>query len=1356
VQQHARVSRGSEPASSPWSWRNDSHSTASSSTKNGIAWERTSTTGAAQTVKNPAQRPIPRANVPVRRHLICALAAALLALGASPAAAQPVDPATLGQPVAAPGCPDSAPDCVPPDDTTSLGGGYWFTTPGVDVTLTGEDAGSGLAGMEYAVDSGDIASGAANEIVHFSGEGAHSLAHRALDVDGNASGWALDDFGIDSAPPVNTTAVVDPAPRQSATVAVTATDSGSGVDVVRWQLDGGTVQSGPSGSQVTIAADGPHTLRTWAVDVAGNLSPSRDDPIAIDAVAPVDTSVVAAGWRTSAPALVTLSGTDGSDPATAMEYQLDGTALQTVADGGTVSVAADGIHSLKHRAVDAVGNRSAWVTDTVRLDATNPVNTSVASAAWRDPDQHVIVSGTDATSGVASVQYQLDGGAISSASSGADVLVTGDGLHSVRTRVLDVAGNQSAWRTDTVRIDTVTPVDLTAPPAGWQTAAVPVAVQGYDEHSGVASVEWSLDGAPAATVAAASTTVMVSGDGQHTLRTRVTDALGHQTGWKSSTVRVDTTTPANTTDAVPTAWQSGRVAVELDGADAGSGLFGMEWILDGAPVQSGAAGTVVAVSADGTHTLQSRARDVAGNASAWRSDSIRIDTVKPADTTSIPATVAYGVKATLTGADAASGVDTVEWQLDGTPGSGASGAQVALGGAGSHALAHRVLDKAGNASPWKTDTVTVDPTLNHDTTPPVDTTAVPSAWQTSSPVVVAVTGTDASTAVDHVQWRTDGGSPQSGPSGSTLSLSGDGQHHFETRVFDVVGNATQWVDRVVRIDGASPFDATAVPAWQHVRTVTLAGGDATSGVKQMEWWIDGGARATGPAGTVITLPADGTYTLEHRAVDNADNTSARRTDVVHVDTVEPVDTTPTAPAGWSTAAWTVTPSGSDAGSGVATVEARLDGDPVAGTPVVVDTDGQHTFATRVTDVAGNVSDWRSQTVRIDLHAPSDTTTEVPAGWRNTPWTGTAAADDGAGSGVTLLEWRLGTTGTISTDPAITVSGEGATVLMTRATDAAGHRSAWRSQTVRIDTADPVVALDCGDAGWRTTPASCAVSADGGPSGLASLTLARGDGAPTAVAPGDAVPIAADGAWTVTLAAADGAGNAATASDSVQVDTTPPVVTLDCAPSAEPTGYACAATGADATSGVDTLRWRTAGGAWHEITGDGTFAVASGSVEVRATDVAGLATTSPATVLAERTVPAPVVTPPAPTPPVVVPAAVRTRSVSVRRRGVRGADGLLGAFALSSARVPGEAADATADVRPLALGAGSFRVTIRLVSGQLTAKRVRLMRFTRGGHSPRMGVALSGVTRAMRAELTVERRSGRRWVRVATAAATLKP
>ena len=44
-----------------------------------------------------------------------------------------------------------------------------------------------------------------------------------------------------------------------------------------------------------------------------------------------------------------------------------------------------------------------------------------------------------------------------------------------------------------------------------------------------------------------------------------------------------------------------------------------------------------------------------------------------------------------------------------------------------------------------------------------------------------------------------------------------------------------------------------------------------------------------------------------------------------------------------------------------------------GGPAVVDSDGVHALETRAVDLAGNTTDWRSDTVRVDVTAPVNET-----------------------------------------------------------------------------------------------------------------------------------------------------------------------------------------------------------------------------------------------------------------------------------------------------------------------------------------------------------------------------------------------
>ena len=145
----------------------------------------------------------------------------------------------------------------------------------------------------------------------------------------------------------------------------------------------------------------------------------------------------------------------------------------------------------------------------------------------------VTVTATDTESGVASVEYSLDGGAFAAYT--APVTVNTPGQHTVQFRATDEAGNTSNPQSVAFAVvdepdpDDTAPV-VTATVAGEQdddgayVSTATVTVAATDEGSGVASVEYSLDGAP---YSAYTVPVVVNQRGVHTVSARATDEAGN-------------------------------------------------------------------------------------------------------------------------------------------------------------------------------------------------------------------------------------------------------------------------------------------------------------------------------------------------------------------------------------------------------------------------------------------------------------------------------------------------------------------------------------------------------------------------------------------------------------------------------------------------------------------------------------------------------------------------------------------------------------------------------------------------------------------------------------------------------------
>ncbi|MFF5115014.1 ThuA domain-containing protein [Streptosporangium sp. NPDC000509] len=172
----------------------------------------------------------------------------------------------------------------------------------------------------------------------------------------------------------------------------------------------------------------------------------------------------------------------------------------------------------------------------------------------------------------------------------------------------------------------------------------------------------------------------------------------------------DTTAPVTTATPNPAqpanGWFTGQVLVTLAGTDEaqGSGVDKTEYQLDGGAWTTYTA--PVAITGDGDHNLAYRSVDKAGNVEATKTLAVKVDAKAPTTTSTVGSQDNGGVPVTLSATDETSGVEKIEYSLDGgdwTPYT----APVNVTGDGDHELRYRATDKAGNVEEIKTQTVTV-------------------------------------------------------------------------------------------------------------------------------------------------------------------------------------------------------------------------------------------------------------------------------------------------------------------------------------------------------------------------------------------------------------------------------------------------------------------------------------------------------------------------------------------------------------------------------------------------------------------------------------------------------------------------
>lgn len=209
-------------------------------------------------------------------------------------------------------------------------------------------------------------------------------------------------------------------------------------------------------------------------------------------------TVGSAGWYRS-DVTVGVQAADNRTATPVVEVR-DGAAWAPYA--GPVVVTGDGEHEVAVRARDEAGNVSPARSVTVGIDTTAPVTTLTATpgAGIEGADSASLAfAATDATSGVATTSYRLDGGPWTEVGS-SPVPVTGFGDHVVEFASTDQAGNAEPLRVETVTLaDVETVAALVAPQVSGtpRIGSTLTATSGSWNTKGLALAhQWLRDGVP--------------------------------------------------------------------------------------------------------------------------------------------------------------------------------------------------------------------------------------------------------------------------------------------------------------------------------------------------------------------------------------------------------------------------------------------------------------------------------------------------------------------------------------------------------------------------------------------------------------------------------------------------------------------------------------------------------------------------------------------------------------------------------------------------------------------------------------------------------------------------------------------
>lgn len=837
----------------------------------------------------------------------------------------------------------------------------------------------------------------------------------------------------------------------------TASDSGSGLTRVEYQLGGtGGAWTTAAGFDpwvgsldVSSATEGDITLYARSVDRAGNNSVNQTATVQVDRANPRATETL----HTAA-------------------------LIQTTGDVVFSGAADDAAVTALRAAASAV---ITWTKDGV---AQTPVNLT--------PD----ADGPDNVAGNADDGYWT----------WTLLASNGDGLYVITLTVTDVAGKVSTV-TRSVQIDTTAPIlAITAPAASEQVSTSSYTFSGTSRDTGgvgfdgTADVEYSLNGGAWTSVAftsgsawATASAVSLGSQGMKTLNVRSTDRLGNQST-DSVTFYYDLAPPTltetlvnststqyrnadlpmggNATDSnalsILTVSVDGGaaspVAVDSDGpdnipgnADDGAWSYTVDVDTDGIGADTGLA--------EGTHSLLFTATDIAGKTTTV-TRSVMVDTTDP--TVGVNAVSGYqsgtipigGTAGDATG----SGVLNVEFQLGASGWNAASGTSpwsgslnLSTAAEGSMTLYARAYDRAGNASAIESTPILVDRSQPRAT----ETNHGAALIRSAADVVFAGTADDAAVTALRaassaaISWTKDGvaqadvplspdadgpdnvaGNADDGYWTWTLpAATGDGLYGLTLTVTDVAGKVST-VTRSVHIDTAAPSLSVSAPtagALVIVSTTDFSGsasdigGVGFDGTDDVEYSLNDGAAWTGAGGwnpitlsgtswsaAGVSLGTEGQKTVRIRATDRIGNTTFQDVSFYHDASAPTLSETTigTSAEVLTNADVTLAGTASDTNSltsvtinatknGVSVGQVYIDNVTPASWSYTMSVggganDGLWAFAIVATDIAGRTTQV-NRNVRVDTQAPSVSISLPTAGSYATGTTYTAsggASDNG--------------------------------------------------------------------------------------------------------------------------------------------------------------------------------------------------------------------------------------------------------------------------------------------------------------------------------------------------------------------------
>jgi large repetitive protein len=397
-------------------------------------------------------------------------------------------------------------------------------------------------------------------------------------------------------------------------------------------------------------SDGSHTFRVFAVDQVGNAGAVVSRSVVIDTQEP-DTTITSPPHNTTADGQPTFTFSGTGSPVR-FECQIDGSAFATCTSPYKAPPLTNAPHTFAVRSVDAAGNvdpfpaSESFTVETLAPDTI--LDGGPTGAPCVDPCFTTDATPTfsfHADKANSTFQCELTGpgqtAGFSACTNPRTYSISTDGLYTFSVRAVGVGGTDQSPATKSFTLDRTAPTTtISAGPVTGTTVNSNSTTFSFTSNETGASFQCRLDAAAYAPCVSPVTYTQLA-EGSHTFRVFATDRAGNpdtsQQDFRTWTVdtiaptaTVNGPTPASATN--PTLTNSKTPSFALTASEAAT----FECALDAPPppviptfTACGPSYTTPSL-ADGTHTLQVRAKDAGGNFSPVTAKTFTVDATAPA------------------------------------------------------------------------------------------------------------------------------------------------------------------------------------------------------------------------------------------------------------------------------------------------------------------------------------------------------------------------------------------------------------------------------------------------------------------------------------------------------------------------------------------------------------------------------------------------------------------------------------------------------------------------------------------------------------------------------------------------------